>query len=210
MPDDPDLDSAYALETPEDNLRLYRDWAETYDADFVEATTYRFPEVVTRTYLELGGGWPCLDVGCGTGVLAEHLPLDAMVDGIDMSPEMLAVARRKGHYRHLIEANLKEPLRLPDASYAGIVSSGTFTHGHVGPEALPELVRILVPGALAVITVRPQVWHDTGFDEVFGTLIADGLTTAPHRAEEHIYADPNRAPEGHGDDTGFVVTFRRL
>ena len=81
MANDPDLESAYALETPEDNLKLYRTWAESYDAEFVEGTTYRFPEVVTRTYLEAGGGWPCLDVGCGTGALAEHFAEDAVIDG---------------------------------------------------------------------------------------------------------------------------------
>ena len=210
MPDEPDLDSAYALETPEDNLRLYGTWAESYDTDFVEATTYRFPEVVVRSYLELGGGQPCLDVGCGTGVLGEHFPDGFDVDGLDLSPEMLAVARRKGHYRNLIEANLKEPLPLPDASYTGLVSAGTFTHGHVGAEALPELVRILAPGALGVITVRPQVWMDLDFEPTFEALAADGLVTHPHRAEELVYADPARAPEGHGKDTGYIVSFHRL
>ncbi len=209
MADDPSLDSAYALETPEDNLRLYRAWAETYDADFVEGTTYRFPQIVTRTYLNQGAGWPCLDVGCGTGALARHFPESAVIDGIDISPDMLAVASRLGLYRRLFEANLKEPLALPDAAYLGLVSSGTFTHGHVGPEALPELVRVLAPGALAVITVRPDVWRDTGFDQAFEALESDGLVTAPSVAEERIYADPDRAPEGHGDDTGLIVTFRR-
>jgi SAM-dependent methyltransferase len=210
MPDDPDLESAYALETAEDNLRLYRTWARTYDADFVEATTYRFPEIVVRTYLESGGGEPCLDVGCGTGALAEHFPDGTVLDGLDLSPEMLDVARGKGRYRTLIEANLKEPLAIPDASYAGLVSSGTFTHGHVGAEALPELVRILAPGARAVITVRPQVWMEMGFEPCFEALTGDGLVTHPQLAEELVYADPERAPEGHGQDTGYIVTFRRL
>ena len=210
MADDPSLDSAYALETPEDNLRLYRAWAETYDADFVEGTSYRFPKVVTRAYLDAGGGWPCLDVGCGTGALARHFPEGAVIDGIDLSPEMLAVAARSGLYRTLMEANLKEPLALPDAAYAGLVSSGTFTHGHVGPEALPELVRVLSSGALAVITVRPEVWTTTRFDDAFEALTGNRLVTTPGITEERIYADPARAPEGHGDDTGYIVTFRRL
>ena len=210
MSDDPDLESAYALETPEDNLKLYGDWAESYDADFVEATTYRFPEAVTRFYLEAGGGWPCLDVGCGTGALAEHFTEEAVIDGIDLSPEMLAVAERKGHYRNLYEANLKESLALPDAAYAGLISSGTFTHGHVGPEALPELVRVMAPGGVAVISVRPQVWVDTGFEQMFDALASDTLVSEPVIAEELVYADPNRAPDGHGHDTGYIVTFRRL
>lgn len=210
MADNPDLETAYAVQTPEDNLKLYRDWAKTYDVDFVEATTYRLPEVVARTYLEAGGGSPCLDVGCGTGVLAEHFPTDVVLDGVDISPEMLAVAEHKNHYRRLIEANLKDKLDIADASYAGLVSSGTFTHGHVGPEALPELVRVLAPNAVAVITVRPQVWDDKGFDRVSHALCRDGLITDPHKSEELVYADPTSAPKGHGMDTGYVVIFRRL
>ena len=33
---------------------------------------------------------------------------------------------------------------------------------------------------------------------------------APVIAEELVYADPHRAPDGHGYDTGYIVTFRRL
>ena len=107
-------------------------------------------------------------------------------------------------------ANLKQTLPIPDATYAGLVSSGTFTHGHVGAEALPELVRILARGALAVITVRPQVWTEMGFEPTFDALAGDGLVTMPEMSEEKIYADPDRAPEGHDQDTGYIVTFHRL
>ena len=51
MADDPDLDSAYALETPEDNLALYKTWAESYDADFVDGAEYRLPDLVVRRFL---------------------------------------------------------------------------------------------------------------------------------------------------------------
>ena len=210
MSDDPDLESAYALKTPEDNKRLYRKWAETYDADFVTGTTFRHPDVVARMYVEAGGRWPCLDVGCGTGVMAEKLPPQAVLDGIDISPEMLSVARRKGRYRNLLEADLTQPLDLPDATYAGLVSTGTFTHGHVGPEALSELVRVLAPGALAVIGVRPEVWVEKGFEVVFDALVSDLLVSTPSICEEAVYADAARAPDGHADDTGYIVTFQRL
>ncbi|WP_299753035.1 class I SAM-dependent methyltransferase [uncultured Boseongicola sp.] len=210
MADEPNLDAAYAVQTPEDNLKLYEKWAETYDADFVQATTYRFPKLVTQSYVDAGGRSPCLDVGCGTGALGEHFPEGAVVDGLDLSPEMLAVAHRKKLYRNLIEADLKEPLDLGDETYSGLVSSGTFTHGHVGPEALPELVRVLAPGAVAIITVRPEVWVDLGFDQTFEALQANGYVSAPEISEERVYADSTRAPEGHDEDVGLIVTFRRL
>ena len=141
MPDDtdPDLDTAYALDSPEDNLRLYRNWAETYDADFVAGTGFRFPRLVAEAYLIHGGAWPCLDVGCGTGAVAECLPRGAVIDGLDLSPEMLAVAGEKGLYRQLVEANLKHTLPLPDAAYQGVVSSGTFTMGTWVPKRWTNL-----------------------------------------------------------------------
>ena len=212
MPDvtDPDLDTAYALETPEDNLRLYRDWAETYDADFVAGSGFRFPRLIAEAYVAHGGGWPCLDVGCGTGAVAECLPRGRSIDGLDLSPDMLAVARKKGLYGQLIQANLKETLPISDAAYQGIVCSGTFTHGHVGAEALGELVRIMAPGGLAVISIRDQVWETMGFADAFARLVAQGRIEAPVRQAENVYDDPGKAPQGHGDDVACLTRFRRL
>ena len=209
MSDDLDLESAYALETPEDNRRLYRAWAESYDADFVDATEFRFPSLIARAYPEAGGGWPCLDVGCGTGAVAEHMPPDAVIDGVDLSPEMLAVAARKSRYRHLFEANLKETLPFDDARYAGLVSSGTFTHGHVGAEALDELVRIMRSGGLAIFAIKPEIWDEMGFGEAFARLTSAGMIDALTWREEKVYGDPAKAPDGHADDMGRIVRFRR-
>lgn len=209
-PQDPDLDSAYALETPADNLALYGTWAETYDADFVQGTAFRLPGLVADAYVTLGGTWPCLDVGCGTGAVARALPKGAVVDGLDLSPHMLAVAKRTGEYRALIEANLKHPLPLPDASYNGLLSSGTFTHGHVGPEALDHLIRVLAKGAVAAISIRDQVWDTQNFARAFDGFVASGAISPPRRTAQRIYQSHNTAPPGHGDDMAFITTFRRM
>lgn len=210
MTDDPDLDTAYALQTPEDNLRLYGNWAERYDAEFVEGAGYRLPWLVVRGFLAMGGKGPVLDVGCGTGAVGLALPKDIALDGLDLSPKMLAVAGEKHRYGQLIEANLKENLPIPDAAYQGLLSAGTFTHGHVGAEALPELIRILAPGAIAVISVRDQVWDEMGFEAAFSRAIGDGQISSPDRTSEKIYSGPETAPDGHADDIGFVTAFRRL
>lgn len=210
MPDDPDLDSAYALETPEDNKRLYQAWAKNYDAEFVTGTEFRFPSLIAQAYMNAGGEWPCLDVGCGTGAVAENLPRGAVLDGLDISPEMLAVAATKSLYRHLFEVNLKETLPFEDASYAGFVSSGTFTHGHVGAEALDELVRVMRPDGVAVFSVKPEIWDALGFGVTLDRLTGAGLITDLRWSEELVYGDPAKAPDGHGDDTGRIVHFRRI
>ncbi len=207
---DPDLDNAYALQSPDDNLALYRTWAETYDADFVEGTAYRLPELIANAYGEQGCTWPCLDVGCGTGAAAHMLPGDAVIDGLDLSPDMLAVAKRTGRYRNLIEANLKELLPLDDASFAGLISSGTFTHGHVGAEALDELIRILAPGAVAAISIRDTVWDSQNFASTFARLQSAEKITPAIRTAERIYRSGETAPEGHAEDVAYITTFQRL
>ena len=205
----PDLARAYALRTPDDSRTLYRDWARTYDDDFVARHAYRLAGAVAEVYRDSGGGWPCLDVGCGTGAVAAALPANAVIDGLDLSPEMLASARAKGLYRDLFERDLTRPLDLPQGSYAGLVSSGTFTHGHVGPEALAPLVALLRPGGIGVLAVNTGVFEAGGFDAAVARLVADGTLAASDRRRELNYADPTRAPEGRGADTSEILILRR-
>ena len=212
MTDDspPDLDGAYALRSPDGARRLYADWAESYDADFVAATGYRIARRVAEIFRGAGGRSPVLDVGCGTGAVALALPEEMEIDGIDLSPEMLAVAARTGRYGALVEADLTQDLpALPRAPYGGLVSAGTFTHGHVGPDALPRLVEALAPGGWFVFSTRPELYLD-GFEETLEALAGDGLTSLPLTQAERIYENAEAAPEGHGQDMALIVTVSRL
>ena len=169
---EPDLDAAYALETPDDNRALYADWAQSYDEAFAKEMAYDLPRHVAETLAEVfAGTGPVLDVGAGTGLLAAHLPERAWeMDALDISPEMLAVAAGKGLYRHTIVGDLTQRLEMEADSYAAVVSSGTFTHGHVGPDALDELLRVSKPGALFVLSVNAEHFVARGFASKFATL----------------------------------------
>ena len=206
----PGLEGAYALGSTEDARRLYADWAETYDADFVAATGYRLARRVAEVFVAGGGAGPVLDVGCGTGAVAAALPRGMEIDGLDLSPEMLAVAGRTGLYRALAEADLTQDLpALAGAPYGGLVSAGTFTHGHVGPEALPRLVHVLAPGGWFVFSTRPEICLQ-GFEETLEALAGDGLTALPITQVERIYAEGADAPVGHADDMALIVSTQRL
>ena len=168
---------------------------------------YAAPRRIAETFLAEGGAeaGPVLDIGAGTGLLAEHLP-GLTVDGIDLSPEMLAQAGAKGLYRNRIEANLLKPLDIPDASYGGFTSSGTFTHGHVGPDCLPELLRIARPGALFVCGVVPPVYDGMGFGSALAQLVARGAIGPLDFREIAIYEGVDH---NHAADTGLIMIFRK-
>ena len=203
----PDLDSAYALGGTEETRAFYKAWADSYDQTFAEDRGYRSPaEVARRFRAAADGNEPVLDVGAGTGLIGAELA-GVEIDALDLSPEMLEVAARKGVYRRLITADLTRPLDIPDASYGGIVSSGTFTHGHVGPVCLPELLRIARPGALFVCTVIPAVYDRAGFGSALAQLVAEDRIT-PVRF--HDFAIYDRARDAHGDEHGLIMEFHRL
>lgn len=200
-----DLDGAYDLKTPEDSVAYYRDWAEDYDEGFAASYGYVVPGLVARIFLEAGGEGPVLDIGAGTGLVAEGLR-GLEVDGIDISAEMLDVAARKGIYRRCIRADLTQPLEIADASYQGFISAGTFTHGHVGPVCLPELMRIARPGALFALSINAAVFDGAGFGSAFAGLVADG-TIEPVRFRWVRHYEG--ADHEHAEDVGLIALFRR-
>lgn len=201
------LKRAYAVRTPEDSAALYRDWAPSYDETFAQAHGYVAPREVARVFrAEAGeGAQPVLDIGAGTGLLGAELA-GLTVDAVDISQEMLDVAGAKGLYRRRIRADLTQPLDLPHAAYGGFVSSGTFTHGHVGPACLPELMRVARPDALFVLGIRPAAFDEAGFGSAFAALVADGAITPVDFRRLRVYED---AEHDHAADTYLTAVFRR-
>ena len=201
------VDRAYKLQDSEEARDLYADWATTYDTSFGAAMGYAAPRLIAETFLTEAGAdhTPVLDIGAGTGMLAEHLA-GVTVDGIDLSREMLEQARNKGLYRNHIIADLLQPLDLADASYGGFTSSGTFTHGHVGPACLPELLRIAKPGALFVCGTVPKVYDGMGFGSALALLLARGQIADLRFRDIPIYENADHA---HANDRGLIMIFRR-
>ncbi len=205
---EPDLNAAYALETPEDNRKLYANWAQGYDAGFAKDMDYRLPQLVAMILAEVyHGGGPILDVGAGTGLVAQHFPLGGAfaMDALDISPDMLKVAAEKALYRDTIVADMTLPLAIEDASYGAIVSSGTFTHGHVGPDALDELLRIAQSGATFVMSINAEHFEARGFAAKFA-LLEPHIMDVEHRPVD-IYGPD--ADEEHGADQALIAVFRK-
>lgn len=113
------------------------------------------------TVLELAGDGPgdALDAGMGPGRLVVELERRGWhVSGVDASPEMVALARKRvpGAAERLIVGTL-EALPFPDARFALVVATGVLEYARDLETALAELARVVRPGGRAVVTL-PNWW----------------------------------------------------
>ena len=173
------LGAVYDAKRPEEVAALYDRWADTYDAEMATAG-YRHPSIclaLLSRHLPRGA-MPLLDAGCGTGLIGEWLGIMGYpkVEGLDISEGMLARAKAKGVYAALHRLALGGHLPFADGQFAGVVSAGVFTSGHVGVEGLPELIRICRPGGAIVLTVKNTLWEG-GFAARIAELEGDGVVT---------------------------------
>jgi SAM-dependent methyltransferase len=189
------LGAAYAAKRPDEVAAVYDSWAETYDAD-MSAAGYRHPTIclaLLARHLPRGAE-PLLDAGAGTGLIGEWLAITGYprVEALDISQGMLDKAGAKGVYTALHRLAMGDTLPFADGAYAGIISAGVFTSGHVGVEGLDELIRICRPGGVIVLTVKNTLW-DAGFAERIAELEAQGAIS---RLEE---TRPYASMPGEGD-----------
>ncbi|HEX9091313.1 MAG TPA: class I SAM-dependent methyltransferase [Anaerolineales bacterium] len=113
----------------------------------------------------LENGQPVLDVGCGTGrLLLDFMSQGVDIDGVDISPEMLAICRKKagemGMSPRLYE-NSMESMKLPRRYQTIIVPSSSFQlvlEPANARRAILNLFEHLLAGGSLVMPFM-QVWN---------------------------------------------------
>ena len=142
---------------------LFDDYAGTFDKHLVKNLNYRGPELlrsaVRRARAAYGQKLRCeriLDLGCGTGLVAQAFAgTFASIEGVDLSPRMLAVARRTRLYDRLHEGDLLRLLKAQDGRSADLVAAAdVFVYLAALAEVFGEVHRVLVPGGLFAFTVQ--------------------------------------------------------
>jgi uncharacterized protein (DUF1330 family)/SAM-dependent methyltransferase len=158
--------------------------AEVYDTLFVPALFRQWGPVVSEAAC-IGPGQSVLDVACGTGVLAlaalERAGPGGKVVGLDRSPDMLEVARRKSARVDWREG-IAESLPFPDASFDAAVSQFGLMFFDDRSAALREMMRVLRPAGRLAVAVCDSVDNSPGYSALatllkglFGERVADAF-----------------------------------
>ena len=149
--------------------KVYRDWAEKYDYDndHVLGTVSQPKSVALLSTRLKDKSVKIIDIGCGTGLVGKHLKAEGFLyfDGIDISEDMLSIAKSRG-YTNLFLGSLNKQLPVLTDSYDCAMCIGVFTHGHVSSDRFNELCRIIKPGGYVCFTVNEGVFEKYGFKEM--------------------------------------------
>lgn len=133
--------------------REYSRLAERYDRRWSFYVNATIGETLNR--LEIEPGERILDLGCGTGVLIQHLLQIApkiQIIGIDSSAEMLEIAKQKLPESVELKVGSADNLPFPSNYFDVVVSTSAFHFFRDPSQVLQEAKRVLKPNGRLVIT----------------------------------------------------------
>ena len=153
---------------------IYKNWAKKYEDDVINLAGYVGHLITSELLLSYLRNTQAkiFDAGCGTGLVGEILIKNSFQNliGVDFSQEMLNIAKQKNVYQSLDLVDLTKKLDYEDNLFDAVICAGTFTCGHVGPEALREMVRITKQGGYICFTVRKQEWEALPYRQIINDL----------------------------------------
>ncbi len=152
------------------NANYFHELAAKYDAWFATPHgryVHRFEREAVMALAAPAPGMTVADIGCGTGIYtAELLQAGARVTGVDISPEMLAIAaHRTARHGDAVAFLTGDAAALPFAAASfDMVTSITAMEFFTDPRAcLQDMYRIVKPGGRLVVatlgSLSPWAWQ---------------------------------------------------
>lgn len=147
---------------PEAYVRqLFDDYADRFDHALVDKLDYCAPQVLAGALarsIDRRGGLDILDAGCGTGLAAPVLkPYAKRLDGVDLSPAMVARAAERSLYDDLAVGELVGALNRRPAAYDLLVAADVLVYlGDLDPVMRAARVALRPGGAFAFTVEKAE------------------------------------------------------
>ena len=167
----------YKLKTTDEVMKYYDEWGDKdkYNKDMID-WNYTGPKETANVFKNYAKKKDILifDAGCGTGLVGKELKKFGYDNfhGADLSQTLLDSVP-KNLYKKLEKIDLNLPFKTKDSFYDAVMCVGTFTYGHVKPQALDEFVRITKNKSLICFTINEGIYKDYGFDKKIEELKDD-------------------------------------
>lgn len=159
------LNKVYDARNTSETRDLYDAWSDSYDAEVGEngyVTPGRCADALAQFCTDKDK--PVLDFGCGTGLsgLALKRAGFAVVDGVDLSDDMLAEARQKKIYRALDLLPDDKPANIEQGKYAAIAAIGVIGAGAAPISVFDVMMYALAPGGKLVMSLNDHAMAEKG------------------------------------------------
>ncbi len=167
----------YASKNEQELKERYDQWASTYEEELDRDIGWYGPiRAVESAVKYIANDAHILDAGAGTGLVGKLLAERGYTNmvAMDLSPGMLAEARKKNVYKEFHQMTMGEPLDFATDTFDATISVGVLTVGHAPVHSLDELVRVTRPGGHIIYTLRPDLYEEGGFKEKHAELESTG------------------------------------
>ena len=144
------------------NISFFDRWARTYDTVLYQFWMKRFHKPVLKE-LKLTPETKIVDISCGTGELLKKLEGKAELYGIDISEEMLKVAKTKLDTKVHLQKGDVHKLSFEKDFFDYVITTEAFHHYYDQRKALQEMVRVTKKGGKVIIAdinffLKPIHW----------------------------------------------------
>ena len=144
---------------PDDCIRqLYRRFSTFYESNVRDELDYQGPERIrelVNVVTNNRGGLASLDLGCGSGLAGVELkPFSRRLVGVDLSPEMIDLARGRRIYDNLVVAEVTSWLGHSHEHFDVIVACDSLIYLGDLRQALVPAAGLLGPGGIIAFSVE--------------------------------------------------------
>jgi len=197
---------AYSLKNSEEARAMYDRWAQVYDQDLGNGEYQQPIRCANALSSQLDDNTiTILDVGCGTGLSGIALAELGYknIEGCDLSKGMLDKAGELKIYDRLFTCDLnKPPIDTRDESYDAVTAVGVFSFGHIMPDAVDELLRVLKRTGTLIIGLNDHYYDEGSLTKKLDQLAnTKKLKIIKQEHGEHIPGN---------DLKGWVLTLKKV